>query len=80
MRNQFGGDCYRCGLWVKPGTGYFEKIRHGRGWRVQHCYGSHGGGITCVMAKEAASLSCSTKPIPSGSRPNDSLKSPPTVG
>ncbi len=51
MRNQFGGDCYRCGLWVPPGAGYFEKKREGRGFRVQHCYRSHNGGITCEMAK-----------------------------
>lgn len=52
MRNQFGGDCYRCGLWVPPGAGYFE--RHKGGWRVQHCYRTHNGGITCEMAKSNA--------------------------
>lgn len=51
MRNQFGGDCYRCGLWVAPGTGYFEKNRGARGFRVQHCYRKHNGGVTCEMAK-----------------------------
>lgn len=34
MRNKFGGNCYHCGLWVKPGDGHFE--RYNRGWRVQH--------------------------------------------
>lgn len=52
MRNQFGGDCYRCGLWVPPGTGYFE--RSNGGWRVQHCYRTHNGGITCDVAKGLA--------------------------
>lgn len=35
MRNKYGGDCYRCGGWVKPGRGYFERVP-GSGWRVQH--------------------------------------------
>lgn len=51
MRNQFGGDCYRCGRWVAPGTGYFEKRKDGPGFRVQHCYRTHNGGVTCEMAK-----------------------------
>ena len=52
MRNQYAGNCYRCGLRVEPGTGYFEKIHGTRNsWRVQHCYRTHGGGITCEMAK-----------------------------
>lgn len=54
MRNRYGGDCYRCGLWVPPGAGYFEKVRGGPGgpgWRVQHCYRTHNGGITCEMAR-----------------------------
>lgn len=54
MRNQYGGDCYRCGLWVPPGAGYFEKVRGKPGWRVQHCYRTHNGGITCEMAKKSA--------------------------
>lgn len=60
MRNQFGGDCYRCGLHVEPGTGYFERVRREDrkpgepAWRVQHCYRSHNGGVTCVMAAEKA--------------------------
>ncbi len=54
MRNQYGGDCYRCGIWVEPGTGYFEKIRNKKGWRVQHCYNSHNNGVTCEMAKSKA--------------------------
>ena len=51
MRNQYGGDCYRCGLWVAPGTGYFEKLRDARGWRVQHCYRTHNCGVTCEQAR-----------------------------
>lgn len=54
MRNAFGGECYRCGLFVPPGAGYFEKKRGQRGWRVQHCYRTHNGGITCEMALNAA--------------------------
>ena len=27
MRNKYGGNCYRCGLWVEPGTGHFERAR-----------------------------------------------------
>lgn len=34
MRNEFGGQCYRCGEYVNPGDGHFERKR-GR-WRVQH--------------------------------------------
>lgn len=33
-RNQFGGDCYRCGKWCTPGEGHFERL--GPKWRVQH--------------------------------------------
>lgn len=57
MRNEHGGNCYRCGLWVAPGTGYFENIRFkdrkpgGPKWRVQHCYNTHNGGVTCEKAK-----------------------------
>jgi hypothetical protein len=60
MRNQYAGDCYRCGLPVPAGTGYFEKVRRedrepgDKAWRVQHCYRSHNGGITCEMAAEQA--------------------------
>lgn len=53
-RNKYGGNCYKCGLWVAPGTGYFEKRRDGPGFRVQHCYRTHNGGVTCEMAKEEA--------------------------
>lgn len=35
MRNKFGGPCYRCGEWVPPQKGHFERIP-GTGWRVQH--------------------------------------------
>ena len=52
MRNQFPGPCYRCGLLVPAGAGYFEKIRGAKGWRVQHCYRTHNGGITCELARE----------------------------
>lgn len=34
MRNKYGGVCYRCGKYVKPGEGHFER-KFGR-WRVQH--------------------------------------------
>lgn len=34
MRNQYGGQCYRCPEYVAPGDGHFERI-NGR-WRVQH--------------------------------------------
>ncbi len=52
VRNQFGGQCYKCGFWVEPGTGYFEKERGKKGWRVQHCYRTHNGGVTCEMVKK----------------------------
>ena len=56
MRNQYGGRCYRCGLWVEEGTGYFEKVP-GADWRVQHCYTTEVGGrdrkkgVTCDLAR-----------------------------
>jgi len=53
MRNQFGGVCYKCGIWVAPGTGYFERIPR-KGWRVQHCYTTRKGGVTCEKAKQNA--------------------------
>lgn len=56
MRNKFGGTCYRCGLQVDPGTGYFEKVRKGPGFRVQHCYHRRDGGVTCDMAKLIGTL------------------------
>ena len=34
MRNRFGGKCYRCGEWVAPGDGHFERFR--ASFRVQH--------------------------------------------
>jgi hypothetical protein len=51
MRNKFGGNCYRCGRWVTPGTGHFE--RHGKGWRVQHGLHPGEGRVTCDEAKAA---------------------------
>jgi hypothetical protein len=57
MRNVYAGNCYRCGIRVEPGTGYFE--RHKGKWRVQHCYHGHEGGhlnakgVTCEMARAA---------------------------
>ena len=42
MRNKYGGDCYRCGKWVAPKEGYFEKIwpsnraPDGPRWQVWH--------------------------------------------
>lgn len=62
MRNSFGGNCYRCGLWVAPETGYFENISPkdrvpgGPKWRVQHCYRTHNEGVTCEMAKATAAV------------------------
>lgn len=60
MRNQFPGTCYRCGLPVPAGAGYFEVVRFkdrkpgDPKWRTQHCYRTHNGGITCDMAKADA--------------------------
>ena len=52
MRNRFGGDCYKCGLWVAPGTGHFE--RHNGRWRTQHGLHAGQGRVTCdEAAKEA---------------------------
>lgn len=34
MRNRYPGPCYRCGQWVAPGEGHFERFQ-GR-WRTQH--------------------------------------------
>lgn len=37
MRNKFGGSCYRCGGWVKPGDGHFERTpTPSTKWHVQH--------------------------------------------
>ncbi len=52
MRNRYGGECYKCGLWVTPGTGHFE--RHKRSWRTQHALFEGHGAITCDMAAAAA--------------------------
>lgn len=60
MRNKFAGTCYKCGLPVPAGAGYFEKVQSkdrapgGPRWRTQHCYRTHKGGITCEMAQAAA--------------------------
>lgn len=51
MRNKFGSECYKCGLWVAPGTGHFE--RHGRSWRVQHGLHPGHGRVTCEEADAA---------------------------
>lgn len=48
-RNQFGGTCYRCGGWVAPGTGHFE--RHNKGWRVQHALYPGHGRVMCAQVK-----------------------------
>lgn len=59
-RNQYDGICYRCGLPVEAGTGYFEKVRREDWkpgmpkWRTQHCYHTHNGGVTCEMAQAKA--------------------------
>lgn len=52
MRNKFGGECYKCGLWVAPSTGHFE--RHKGRWRTQH--GLHRGEsrVTCDEAAKKA--------------------------
>lgn len=34
MRNKYPGTCYRCGKYVAPKAGHFE--RHYGRWRVQH--------------------------------------------
>lgn len=34
MRNRYGGVCYRCGKWVAPGGGHFERQKGE--WLVQH--------------------------------------------
>ena len=53
-RNQYPGPCYRCGLPVEEGTGYFE--RHQGKWRTQHAYTTQRGGVTCEMARRKAQL------------------------
>ena len=50
MRNRFGGDCYKCGLWVAPGTGHFE--RHKNRWRTQHGLHAGQGRVTCNEASK----------------------------
>ncbi len=52
MRNKFGGTCYKCGLWVTPGTGHFE--RHKGRWRTQHGIHPGHGRITCDEAARNA--------------------------
>jgi hypothetical protein len=52
MRNKHGGACYRCGRWVAPGTGHFERRRGG--WRVQHALHAGRGAVTCEMAAPTA--------------------------
>lgn len=51
-RNQFSGICYRCGKPVEATTGFFEKIRGGRGFRVQHGFPAGEGRVTCEEAVE----------------------------
>lgn len=53
-RNEHGGKCYQCGLWVAPGTGHFEKKKDGPGWRVKHANVPGHGRVTCQMAKAPA--------------------------
>lgn len=46
MRNRFGGQCYRCGLYVSPGEGHFERLNQKKRdrlgipyqikWLIQH--------------------------------------------
>lgn len=62
MRNRYGGKCYRCGLWVAPGAGHFEKVRGQRPamWLTQHaeCAISNRGsadGRTKAVEQAAAS-------------------------
>ena len=52
MSNTWGGDCYECGLWVKPETGHLEKYR--KGWRIRHAIYEGHGAITCEMAAKKA--------------------------
>jgi hypothetical protein len=52
VRNRYGGDCYKCGLWVKLGTGHFE--RHKGRWRTQHGLHRGEGRITCDEATAEA--------------------------
>jgi hypothetical protein len=50
MRNRFGGACYKCGLWVTPGTGHFE-LHKGK-WRTQHALYEGRGAVTCKIAAQ----------------------------
>jgi hypothetical protein len=52
VRNRYGGKCYKCGLWVAPGTGHFE--RHQGGWRTQHGLHKGEGRVTCEEVQRAA--------------------------
>lgn len=54
MRNQYPGECYRCGEHVAAGEGHFERFGHS--WRVQHaaCAITHRG--TPDPARQALSL------------------------
>lgn len=62
MRNKYGGPCYRCGQWVRPGEGHFEKVRD-RGspvrWRTQHaeCAIAYRNTQTDGRAKRPATVS-----------------------
>ena len=51
MRNQYPGQCYKCGKRVEPDEGYFE--RHKGGFRVQHiwCKGTEPS-LEPLVAKE----------------------------
>ena len=50
MRNEFGGHCYKCGLWVEKGTGHFNR-KNGK-WRVHHAL-SHNRGKNAMSCEEA---------------------------
>ncbi len=32
-RNKYAGYCYRCGKWIEPGFGHFERYKGG--WRIK---------------------------------------------
>lgn len=53
-RNKHGGDCYQCGIWVRAGSGHFEK--HGSGWLVKHANVPGDGRVTCKAAQAIAAM------------------------
>lgn len=49
-RNAYGGNCYKCQVWVMPRTGHFE-FHRGK-WRVQHALHPGDGRVTCEMVRK----------------------------